>query len=367
MAGGAPEPPPAGDPLDLALRHAAGPDGRLPFDRFMDLALYAPSAGYYARPADPLGTGGDFYTAAHVSPLFGRAVGRRLLEGWAALGSPESFTAVELGPGDGTLAAHAIGEIDRALPAGTRWRYLLLDRSPARAERSFATASSVPAARVELRIATGWPSSAPFLGAVVANELLDAQPMRRFRSSAGDWEESYVRVDRRPYAEEFRPRSRPVPGPALPEGAPEGAILEISPMAEAIVRDVADALGRGFALFLDFGAAESHWTGAPGRSTLAGVRGHRAVGDPIAEAGRADLSAFVDFDRLRAAARTAGLRESAFRSQAEALGDWGIPALAEAYLAEAPEPAERLRRQLAVKNLLFGFSRFWAWELLSPG
>ena len=54
---------------------AAG--GWIGFDRYMELALYAPGLGYYSAGAHKLGPGGDFTTAPEVSRLFGGCVARQ--------------------------------------------------------------------------------------------------------------------------------------------------------------------------------------------------------------------------------------------------------------------------------------------------
>src|SRR5208283_6157400 len=97
--------------------------------------------------------------------------------------------------------------------------------------------------------------------------------------------------------------------------------------------------------------------------TLTAVRRHRFVDDPFAEPGTSDLSVFVNFTRVRAAAARAGLREVAFRRQAEALGEWGFPRLLEEAIRAAPSTEAEVRTRLAAKNLLFGFERFCALEL----
>jgi SAM-dependent MidA family methyltransferase len=101
--------------------------------------------------------------------------------------------------------------------------------------------------------------------------------------------------------------------------------------------------------------------------TLAAVRRHENVDDPFEEPGACDLSVFVNFTRIRAAAATAGFRELAFRSQAEALGAWGYPALLEEAVRSAPSAEAEVRLRLASKNLLFGFERFCALELAPSG
>src|SRR5580704_17203487 len=50
------------------------------FERYMDLALYAPGLGYYSAGAAKLGAGGDFVTAPELSDLFSACVARQCAE-----------------------------------------------------------------------------------------------------------------------------------------------------------------------------------------------------------------------------------------------------------------------------------------------
>ena len=54
--------------------------GRMPFARFMELALHHPEYGYYSRGPERLGRGGDFFTASDVGAAFGACLGRQLVE-----------------------------------------------------------------------------------------------------------------------------------------------------------------------------------------------------------------------------------------------------------------------------------------------
>src|SRR5579863_4631785 len=54
--------------------------GWMSFERFMELALYAPGLGYYSAGSVKLGAGGDFVTAPEVSELFGRCLARQCAE-----------------------------------------------------------------------------------------------------------------------------------------------------------------------------------------------------------------------------------------------------------------------------------------------
>jgi SAM-dependent MidA family methyltransferase len=344
------------------LTSASGPDGFLPFDRFMEIALYSDTIGYYHTARSPLGTQGDFYTAAHVDPIFAQCVAARIRSVRAAVGATTEFRVVELGPGDGTLATG----IARALasdPAGIE--YVLVDRSRTRSHQAV---ERVQGAHRDVVVHSDESLGAigPFAGVVLANELLDAQPARRLRWDGAAWREVGVRVvDGRVQWSETELR-RAVPGAALPPDPASDLVFEVSPAAEGIVREIADHLAAGAAILMDYGMEEAELLGGHSGGTLAAVRDHRFVSDPLDAPGTSDLSTFVNFSRIRAAARAGGLAEVSFGGQAETLGVWGFPALLESALRDAPSPEARVRLQLAAKNLLFGFERFRVLELSPP-
>ena len=86
--------------LKAAIRQAVeqAPQGRITFARFMEMALYYPGEGYYTHRGGLLGVRGDFYTAPHLSPIFGQLIARQLVEFWQNLGSRSSRTKVTRSP-----------------------------------------------------------------------------------------------------------------------------------------------------------------------------------------------------------------------------------------------------------------------------
>src|SRR5689334_20726155 len=48
--------------------------GWISFERFMEMALYEPTLGYYSAGSRKLGADGDFVTAPEISPLFSRCL-----------------------------------------------------------------------------------------------------------------------------------------------------------------------------------------------------------------------------------------------------------------------------------------------------
>src|ERR1700753_2096052 len=74
--------------------------GQLSFERFMELALYAPGLGYYSAGSAKIGSGGDFVTAPEISDLFSRCVARQCAQVLSATGGG----ILELGAGTGRMA-----------------------------------------------------------------------------------------------------------------------------------------------------------------------------------------------------------------------------------------------------------------------
>ena len=185
---------PAAAPAAGAIRaaiEAAG--GWIGFDRYMALALYAPGAGYYARPGRLFGalpaSGSDFVTAPELTPLFGRALARQLAQALQASGSDEVF---EFGAGSGALAA---GLLDALGPRVRRYSIVELS-APLRELQREATRMHAGAVR--------WLDALPERkrGVVVGNEVLDAMPVDLLHFDGRAWcERGVVRgEDGRPFA-----------------------------------------------------------------------------------------------------------------------------------------------------------------------
>ncbi|HET6182766.1 MAG TPA: SAM-dependent methyltransferase [Acetobacteraceae bacterium] len=251
-------------------------------DRFMARA----NAAYYATQ-DPFA---DFTTAPEIAQAFGEVLGLWAAVVWKQLGRPDPVLLAEAGPGRGTLMADALRAAARAAPTfRTALRVHLIETSP---RLRLLQAEAVPEAAWHERLEDLPPGSLILL----ANEFLDALPIRQFVRRGAGWAERWIEAGR--FAE--RP-VRALP-PDIPPTAPEGAVLEHSEAAHAFIGALAQRLARapGAALFLDYGPAES----TVGDS-LQAIRAGRPA-DPLAEPGGTDLTAHVDFAALARAARAAG-------------------------------------------------------------
>jgi NADH dehydrogenase [ubiquinone] 1 alpha subcomplex assembly factor 7 len=328
----------------------------------MAIALHDPEGGYYARP-DLIGASGDFTTAPEISQIFGELIGLWCAELWDRMGRPEPVILAELGPGRGVLmadllrAANSLPEFRRAV------RVLLVEASPAlRGEQQTRLCRARPewVSRIE-EIPDG-----PML--LVANEFLDALPIRQFVRGAEGWSERMVGVD---------PEDRLVfvDGPATPTarllvpeglggGAP-GTIAEVCPAALAVAGTLGARFERqpGAALFIDYG----YFPAMPG-PTLRAVQRHRPV-SALAAPGTADLSAHVDFAAFTEAARAAGAEIHGPVSQGCFLTALGAGLRLATLVAQAA-PAQRQALETDLKRLLDPSEMgdlFKAVALVSPG
>lgn len=329
--------------IALIREHIAAAGGWLAFDRFMELALYEPGLGYYSAGSLKIGPGGDFTTAPEVSDLFSRCVARQCAEVLAETGG----SILELGAGTGRMAGavlEALRELHR-LPE----RYLILETSADLAERQRARIGLLAP---ELRARVAWLErlpETPQRGVILANEVLDALPFKRF-TVAADVRELGVVSERdsfawqtaaMPMAPELRDR--------LPRGLPHGYVSEICPLAAAWIASLARCLDRGGILLFDYGLPRLHYY-HPQR-TEGTLRCHfkqRAHSDPFINIAVQDITAWVDFTHVAQAAVEAGLAIGGFATQAGFLLAMGI----EQELAMPATPLEQARRAAEARKLL---------------
>lgn len=316
------------------LRRLILDHGPIPVARYMALALAHPTGGYYPR-RDPLGAAGDFVTAPEISQLFGELIGLALVQHWLDLGGPPHVALAELGPGRGTLMADAL-RAARVVPAFLAAASVhLVETSPALRERQAAALPGLPVHwHDEL---AGLPSDRPLL--LVANEFLDALPIRQFVRRSGRWYERLVAVDASgAFGFVLATRATPFPeavGEVRADLA-DGTLLELAPAREALVEGLAARLAGqgGLALLVDYGTDAEVMIG----DTFQAVRRH-ARADPLVAPGEADLSSHVDFRALGRRALAAGAAVYGPVSQATFLGRLGIELRLRA-LVERATPAQ---------------------------
>lgn len=330
---------------------AAG--GWIPFEHFMELALYAPGLGYYSAGSVKLGPGGDFVTAPEVSDLFSRCVARQCAQVLSGEGE-----ILELGAGTGRMAAVILQSLaaDGRLPA----RYAILEVSADLAERQRGRLAQLPR---EIRDRVVWLDrlpEQPIDGVILANEVLDALPCRRFTLRDGAVRELGVAVEAsssgaRGFIEREAAPDPEVAGAVaallaeLREPLPEGYSSEICLRVAPWVAGIAGCLDRGLMLMCDYGLPRAHYY-HPQR-TAGTLRCHfkqRVHDDPYVNVGVQDITAWVDFTRVAEAAVACGLDVRGFCTQAAFLLGTGVEHL----VAESTGTQEHARLAGEARRLL---------------
>jgi NADH dehydrogenase [ubiquinone] 1 alpha subcomplex assembly factor 7 len=316
----------------------------IPLVEFMTVALYDPELGYYAA-VPSIGADGDFVTAPEISQIFGEAIGIWCALTWERIGCPDPVILAELGPGTGTMTADLL-RVAAALPAFRRaLRLHLVEVSPhlrAAQQRRLGSVDPVWHERVE-----DLPE-APLL--LVANEYLDALPIRQLVRRADGWGERMVALDAAGRFVFVDGRANPALSllvPAELHGTPAGAVFELCPPALALAALLGGRFADrpGAALFIDYGRVEP----ALG-SSLRAVRQHRPAA-ALDTPGEADLSADVDFAAFAKAASAAGAIAHGPIPQRRFLTALGA-AERLAMLAAPASPAQRRMLQSGLDRLL---------------
>ncbi len=340
----------------LISRRIAERGGWIDFSEYMELALYAPGLGYYSAGATKFGPAGDFVTAPEVSDLFARCLARAIAP---VIRRGPGHAILELGAGTGALAARILRTLahERTLPAS----YRILEVSADLRERQRRTlAERAPDSLPLVEWLDELPT--PFDGVALANEVVDALPFSRFRIGAGD-----DRVEALGVAageDGFRWSMRAAHGSLreavaaieaeLREPLPEGYRSEVNPNLGGFVGGLGGSLRDGIVLLIDYGLPRRElYSPERSRGTLTCHYRHRAHRDPFLHPGLQDITAWVDFTAIAAAASAAGLRVDGYSTQAQFLIAAGIE---DEYLAHSDagggDTRSRVERSREVQTLL---------------
>ncbi len=311
------------DKITRRLREEiAASGGAISFTRFMELALYAPGWGYYAVGKRKFGTHGDFVTAPELGPVFARCLAQPCRSLLNRLGGGD---ILEVGPGSGALAADLLLELESLgrLPD----RYFMLELSAdLHARQSETLRQKAPDLFERVHWLAGMPRD--FRGMVLANELLDAMPVTRFKVTENGVNELFVGWENEGFVWREKPADESLRARVEILRLPAGYISEINLHAEAWVRTVADALKQGVLLLIDYGFPRAEFY-HPQRAqgTLMCHYRHRASDDPLRLVGLQDITAHVDFSAIAETGTGAGLALLGYTSQAAFLLGCGLEQL----------------------------------------
>lgn len=312
-------------PLEERLIDLIKLKGPITIADYMSDALGHPHEGYYMRQA-PIGAEGDFTTAPEISQVFGELIGLWLVEAWQAMGAPESFNLIELGPGRGVLMEDIL-RAARVRPNFAKsaqvWLLETSGRLRLEQQKRLKTTEAKPLWADE------YADISPAPSLIVANEFFDCLPIRQFERVEAGWRERLVGLNNDETALAFTlGRTPPSPDLGLPNlsECKVGDIFELCAPAHEFTLEICETLKEhgGHALIIDYGHMERGFG-----DTFQAVKDHQ-YWPPLASPGRADLTAHVDFDALAKIAIEAGVNAHGPVTQGRFLDRLGLPLRVEA-------------------------------------
>ena len=327
--------------------------GHIPFSRYMHLVLYEPGLGYYSAGAQKLGAGGDFVTAPEVSPLFSRCLARQCADILDHIDGGDIF---ELGAGSGRMAVDLLRELEKLGKLPTH--YLILEVSAdLRRRQQEMIRHQMPGLQSRVVWLDELPRH-PVHGVVLANEVIDAFPVERFRIDDGEVREMGVTVAGDDLVLDLVPAGQQL-GAAVRRleelrGASfaDGYESEICMSMPAWMASVGQCLERGVILFIDYGHVRSdYYHPQRNRGTMLCHYKHRAHEDPFFRPGLQDLTAWVDFSELAEAGVASGLDLAGFTTQANFLLGCGLEELATGIAGDDLAERVELARQIKLLTL----------------
>ena len=312
------------------------------FADYMQMALYEPGLGYYSAGATKFGADGDFVTAPEISPLFSRSLARQCADVLTGLGGG---VVLEPGAGTGSLAVEMLREF--ATLGIVPERYCILETSAELRARQAERIAQLPnelSARVEWLEAL---PAQPVRGVIVANEVADALPVRRFTVQGERILElgvthanAQLKSLARPASTNFATAVRQAVGQQV---LADGYCSEFSEQLPGWLAALLNSLNEGLLLLFDYGFA-GHEYYLPERSegTLRCYYRQRAHDNPYYLPGLQDITAWVDFSRCAEAAVQVGANVAGYTTQAQFLLAGGIEALLSAPSDQPPAAAAAL-------------------------
>lgn len=306
---------------------------RIPFAEFMAIALYHPQFGYYTTRPSILGPQGDFITSPHMGHDFGEILAEQFVDMWAALGHPDPFTLVEMGAGQGLVAADVLSHLQVHHPDCFKTlHYIVIEKSAAlKAEQqnrlSHWQQQGVSLVWQDLSdLASNAASSeligSELIGCAFSNELIDAFPVHWLEVQNQKLQEMWVSADENGFV------------PVLSDLSsldllryfervdidlchyPNGYRTEVNLAALDWLKALSERISRGYILTIDYGySAQRYYSQARHQGTLQCYYRHAHHNDPFIHIGEQDITAHVDFTTLETYGREVGLHKVGFTQQ----------------------------------------------------
>ncbi len=309
--------------LELVCSEIKAAGGALPFDRYMELALYHPQFGYYTHPGKRIGKDGDFITSVSTGRCFGMLLARHLATPIRRLAvSGGDLLLVEPGAESGDLAVDMMNELARVLPEDIYNRLCYVACEPILSKKKSLMERFEGVGGGRFRVISGWQELTASRGVLIANEFLDAMPVKRLRWRNGTWlelcvgnggegENEFNEIEQLIEEQELKSVID-----SLPVTLEDGFTIEVNMGLERWFDDLSRAFEMLYCCLIDYGlSVDEVFDPVRKTGTLRGYVRHRMCDSLLAAPGITDLTAHVNFERVRVTAQSAGFEAISFTDQ----------------------------------------------------
>ena len=308
---------------------------QITFAEYLDLVLYHSQYGYYSSGTVAIGAQGDFFTASSLGKDFGELLAVQFVEMWHQLDCPETFSVVEMGAGNASLAQDILNYLvvhhQEILPS---LEYVILEKSPELIKQQQKLLANW--SEVNLK----WKSwleidDRSLVGCCFSNELIDAFAVHQVIIKDRQLKEVYLTLESGKITEIYGEISTPqiakyfklIDIDLLQQNYPDGYRTEVNLAALDWLDTVNRKLYQGYLLTIDYGyPATKYYHPQRSQGTLQCYYQHRRHNNPYVNLGQQDITTHVNFTALENYGKqqglaTLGLTKLAIFLMALGLGD----------------------------------------------
>lgn len=320
------------NPLEQKIVGRIRREGPITFESFMEMALYDPVFGYYASRGQRIGRAGDFYTSSHLHALFGAMIGKQIREMWKLIGSPETFTIIEMGAGEGHVCKDMLDYLkqdgseehgaDRSFFESLQ--YLIVEKNELQRQRQ---QERLHEYSEKIRWISTIKEAGMIRGCIFSNELLDAFPVHLVRMEE-QLREIYVNHNGSDFIDQTGDLSSEGITRYFRDAEIElvaGYTTEVNLRLRDWLLDTGAVLEKGFVFTIDYGhPAEEYYSEDRNRGTLLCYYCHEFNENPYEHIGDQDMTSHVNFSSVKRWGEEMGLRTLGYCSQGSFLLAMGI-------------------------------------------
>ena len=298
-------------------------NGWIPFDHFFNTVMYEPVLGYYSSGSQKIGVGGDFTTAPEISTYFSKSISRQTIP---LLRMHDHPSVIEIGAGRGTFAFDYLKELESNDIQIEH--YYILEISADLRDRQIQLISDLPK---KIRNKVIWLESLdikPINGLLIANEVIDALPFKRFTKQNNEIFELGITHLNGELKEMKQEGSENIKAAIhliekeVNRHLEDGFNSEIRLDFHKWFKGISSMINNGSMIFIDYGYARNDFYKSERMSgNMICHHQNEIIENPLSNLGHQDISASVDFTQLANSAIQEGYFIDLFTSQSSFLLD----------------------------------------------